>query len=87
MAVTWCCAKCAPGGGQGSCTQRVCGEETANIPFMLVTLDVLKLRGWLNACDSCARLKPRGEGAAGRLGKACAAGYKKARSACRAART
>ena len=64
-----------------------CSVRTANMWSISVTLDVLKLRGWLNACDSCARLKPRGEGAAGRLGKACAAGYKKARSACRAART
>jgi hypothetical protein len=29
--------------------ERVCGEQTANIPFMLVTLDVSKFSGWLNA--------------------------------------
>ena len=29
--------------------ERVCGEQTANIPAMLVTLDVSKFSGWLNA--------------------------------------
>ena len=38
-----------------------CSVRTANMWSISVTLDVLKLRGWLNACDSCARLKPRGE--------------------------
>ena len=38
-----------------------CSVRTANMWFISVTLDVLKLRGWLNACDSCARLKPRGQ--------------------------
>ena len=47
------CAKCASGGGQGPCTQRVCGEQTANIPFMLVTPDVSKFSGWLNADAYC----------------------------------
>ena len=28
-------------------------ERTRNIRSMLVTLDVLKLSGWLNACASC----------------------------------
>jgi len=33
--------------------ERVCGEQTANIPVMLVTLEVSKISGWLNADASC----------------------------------
>ena len=34
------------------------GVRTANMPYMLVTLDVLRLRGWLNA-DAPCRVTPR----------------------------
>ena len=51
--VTWCCAKCEPGDGQGPCTQLVCREQTTNIPAMLVTLEVSKFSGWLNADAFC----------------------------------
>ena len=33
--------------------ERVCGEQTANIPVMLVTLEVSKISGWLNADAFC----------------------------------
>ena len=37
--------------------QRVCGERTSNIFFMLVTLDVSRVSGWLNAFATCAESK------------------------------
>ena len=51
------------GAAEGACTGnkvrlQACGagaraERTENMPFMAVTLDVLKLGGWLNALVSC----------------------------------
>ena len=32
---------------------RACAERTANMPRMVVTLDVSKLSGWLNADARC----------------------------------
>ena len=32
---------------------RACAERTPNMPLMVVTLDVLKLSGWLNAATPC----------------------------------
>eukprot|EP00964_Phaeocystis_antarctica_P004351 scaffold2361_cov91-Phaeocystis_antarctica.AAC.2 len=32
---------------------RACAERTENMPSMSVTLDVLKLSGWLNAVANC----------------------------------
>ena len=32
---------------------RACAERTANMPRMVVTLDVSKLSSWLNALASC----------------------------------
>ena len=46
-------------------------ERTRNMPLMVVTLDVSKLSGWLNALASC-RVKRR----------ACNAGRRAAREAC-----
>ena len=37
--------------------QSVCGERTSNIFFMLVTLDVSRVSGWLNAFATCAESK------------------------------
>ena len=52
---------------------RACTERTWNMPSMVVTLDVSKLSGWLNADASCRverrafdpepRCEPRGAGA------------------------
>ena len=57
-----------------------------------MTLDVLKLRGWLNACDSCEVEATCGKPVGEKVqladgGRTCAAGYKTAISACRAERT
>ena len=56
------CAKCEPGArwARAMHAERVCGEQTANIPFMLVTLDVSKFSGWLNA--DAPRFTPCGWG-------------------------
>ena len=32
---------------------RACAERTWNMPYMVVTLDVSKLSGWLNAATPC----------------------------------
>ena len=32
---------------------RACVERTSNMPYMIVTLDVSKLSGWLNADARC----------------------------------
>jgi len=49
MAVT-CVQSASREVGKGDVhAERVCGEQTANIPAMLVTLDVSKFSGWLNA--------------------------------------
>ena len=65
-------AREAAGGGRPRCTQRAgagldCrlgaghGEErTWNMPHMVVTLEVSRLSGWLNA-DSCRVKKDEGE--------------------------
>ena len=41
---------------------RACAERTMNMRFMVVTLDVSKLSGWLNA-DACCRVERRAYGA------------------------
>ena len=38
---------------------RACAERTLNMPYMVVTLDVSKLSGWLNANAYC-RVERRG---------------------------
>ena len=49
MAVT-CVQSASREVGKGDARRAcVCGEQTANIPAMLVTLDVSKFSGWLNA--------------------------------------
>jgi len=37
---------------------RACAERTSNMWYMVVTLDVSKLSGWLNA-DACCRVERR----------------------------
>ena len=57
---------------------RACVERTANMPYMVVTLDVSKLSGWLNAAAFCrveSRAYDVGRGVgreAGRRGPAAA---------------
>eukprot|EP00964_Phaeocystis_antarctica_P109359 scaffold73841_cov52-Phaeocystis_antarctica.AAC.3 len=58
---------CEGGGGYGACAER-----TENMPYMVVTLDMSKPSGWLNAAAFCrvekdgvrcgARCGPGGEG-------------------------
>ena len=67
-----CGARCGPGGGRRRATavHVACrggldcrlgaghGEErTRNMPYMVVTLEVLKLSGWLNADADCRESK------------------------------
>ena len=40
-------------GADSSCGVRARAERTSNMLFMFVTLDVLKLSGWLNADAYC----------------------------------
>ena len=46
---------CAEKAGVRRC--RACVELTSNMPLMSVTLDVLKLSGWLKSFASCAESK------------------------------
>eukprot|EP00964_Phaeocystis_antarctica_P083862 scaffold52794_cov50-Phaeocystis_antarctica.AAC.3 len=51
-----CGARCGPGGGRawaGSSARRACAERTENMRYMVVTLDVSKLSGWLNDRAFC----------------------------------
>ena len=41
------------GPGQGLGATRARAERTSNMPYMVVTLEVLKLSGWLKAVASC----------------------------------
>ena len=55
MAATqWACAREGPTKAAGA---RARAERTPNIQFIVVTLDVSKLSGWLNAGVSCAESK------------------------------
>ena len=47
---------------------RACAERTANMMLMVVTLDVSKLSGWLNACAPC-RVERRACGAERGVGR------------------
>eukprot|EP00964_Phaeocystis_antarctica_P086460 scaffold54754_cov65-Phaeocystis_antarctica.AAC.2 len=40
-------------GCEGLGGYRACAERTSNMPYMVVTLDVSKLSGWLNADVPC----------------------------------
>ena len=35
---------------------RACAERTINMPYMVMTLEVSRLSGWLNA-DACCRVE------------------------------
>ena len=57
MAATWYCVQGARREVGKGHARSVCEEQTANIPFMLVTPDVSKFSGWLNA-DALAPFTP-----------------------------
>ena len=80
----WCTDRQVGGGGRPRCTQHAVegatadweqgtGEErTRNMPYMVVTLEVSKLSGWLNADAPCRESNGghavRGEGAGQQTG-------------------